>query len=46
MRNKKLNAMESYMEEIKQDNSKAKKSKKGEGLWNLNAGKPQIPWLT
>ena len=37
-----LEAMARFMEEVKQDYSKAKKSKKIECSWNFNEGEPQI----
>ena len=37
-----LEGLEIFMEEVKQDLSKAKKSKKVECSWNFNEGKPQI----
>jgi uncharacterized OsmC-like protein len=37
-----LEGMKIFMEEVKQDYSKAKKSKKVECSWNFNEGKPQI----
>ena len=37
-----LEGMKTFMEEIKQDYSKAKKSKKVECSWNFDDGKPQI----
>jgi len=37
-----LEAMKTFLEEVKQDLSKAKKSKKVECSWNFDEGKPQI----
>jgi len=37
-----LEGMKIFLEEVKQDHSKAKKSKKVECSWNLEEGKPQI----
>jgi uncharacterized OsmC-like protein len=37
-----LEGMKSFMEEVKKDLSKAKKSKKVECFWNYDEGKPQI----
>jgi len=37
-----LDGMKTFMEEVKQDLSKAKKSKKVECSWNFDEGKPQI----
>jgi len=37
-----LEGMKTFMEEVKQDLSKAKKSKKVECFWNFDEGKPQI----
>jgi len=37
-----LEEMKTFMEEVKQDPSKAKKSKKIECSWNFDKGKPQI----
>jgi uncharacterized OsmC-like protein len=37
-----LEGMKTFMEEVKQDPSKAKKSKKIECSWNFDEGKPQI----
>jgi uncharacterized OsmC-like protein len=42
MNNINLNDMKVFMEEVKQDLSKAKKSKKVECLWNFDEGKPQM----
>jgi uncharacterized OsmC-like protein len=42
MNNMNLEGMKTFMEEVKQDLSKAKKSKKVECSWNFNEGKPQI----
>jgi uncharacterized OsmC-like protein len=42
MNNINLNEMKVFMEEVKQDLSKAKKSKKVECLWNFDEGKPQM----
>src|SRR3990170_5095671 len=37
-----LEGMKTFLEEVKQDLSKAKKSKKVECSWNFDGGKPQI----
>ncbi len=37
-----LEGMKNFLEEVKQDYSKAKKSKKVECSWNFDRGKPQI----
>ena len=37
-----LEEMKIFLEEVKRDLSKAKKSKKVECFWNFNEGKPQI----
>jgi len=42
MNNMNLEGMKIFMEEVKQDLSKAKKSKKVECSWNFDEGKPQI----
>jgi len=40
--NMNLDEMKNFMEEVKQDYSKSKKSKKVECSWNFNEGKPQM----
>ncbi len=42
MNNMNLKAMKIFMEEVKEDPLKAKKSKKVECLWNIDEGKPQM----
>jgi uncharacterized OsmC-like protein len=42
MNNINLNEMKVFIEEVKQDLSKAKKSKKVECSWNFDEGKPQM----
>ncbi len=42
MNNMNLEGLKFFMEEVKQDLSKAKKSKKVECSWNFDEGKPQI----
>jgi len=42
MNNMNLEGMKNFVEEVKQDLSKSKKSKKVECSWNFNEGKPQM----